>query len=138
MESRDERLNQFNRTISSTILQNKHKTGKECSRKKYEFHVFYATCSWDALGPQKEVCQKHLTAQTGTVRWKGPLPATKWRGASPGVGTNSAARQNSSTIGCTKIILPFHPQIDGCINLYSRQNYGGLIHTSVNIWRRIN
>ena len=33
-----------------------------------------------------------------TPRWKGPLSATKWRGASQGVGTNSAARQNSSTI----------------------------------------
>ena len=37
-----------------------------------------------------------------------------------------------------KIILTFHPPIDGCINLYSRQNYGGLIHTPVNILRRIN
>ena len=31
----------------------------------------------------------------GTPRWK---VATKWRGVPPGVGTNSAARQNSSTI----------------------------------------
>ena len=30
-----------------------------------------------------------------TPRWK---VATKWRGVPPGVGTNSAARQNSSTI----------------------------------------
>ena len=30
----------------------------------------------------------------GTPRWK---VATKWRGVPPGVGTNSAARQNSYT-----------------------------------------